>query len=91
MNDFPEVENEPPTTPVAQAGQTMMSSRRRPAKVSTISWQDLLARRDVSSYSSFDVSPDGERFVMQETLPESQARITIVENWYEEFRDREQN
>ena len=41
----------------------------------------------VPSWTPYDVSPDG-RFVMVEEF-ESQAAITVTENWYEEFRDRE--
>ena len=40
----------------------------------------------------YDVSPDGERFVLREPVVEgdSQPAIRVVENWFEEFRDREQ-
>ena len=43
----------------------------------------------VPSRSPYDVSSDG-RFVMVEDV-ESQAVISVTENWYEEFRDREQD
>ena len=40
----------------------------------------------------YDVSADGQRFVMVETLDEHPATvIRVVQNWYEEFRDREQD
>ena len=40
----------------------------------------------------YDVSSDGQRFVMVETLEEPPAPlIRVVENWYEEFRGREQD
>jgi hypothetical protein len=54
-------------------------------------WPAIADVANVSSYSRFDVSADGERFVVQEPLPESQARLTIVQNWYEEFRNRERD
>ena len=40
---------------------------------------------------NYDVSPDG-RFVMTEpadTENQEQPKIRVVQNWYEEFRDRE--
>ena len=40
----------------------------------------------------YDVSPDGRRFLVRGAVPESGAasmpKIRIVQNWYEEFRDR---
>ena len=40
----------------------------------------------------YDVSPDGQRFVMIESAGErSRPVIRVVQNWYEEFRDREQD
>ena len=39
----------------------------------------------------YDVSPDGQRFVMIEPVGRSRPVIRIVQNWYEEFRDREQD
>ncbi len=37
-----------------------------------------------------DVAPDGQRFVMVETLEDPPPPlIRVVQNWYEEFRDRE--
>lgn len=38
---------------------------------------------------TYDVSADGKRFVLAETLGEPVIRV--VENWYEEFRNREQD
>ena len=41
----------------------------------------------------YDVSADGQRFVMIETLeaePGKKPSIHIVENWFEEFRQRQQ-
>ena len=42
----------------------------------------------------FDVSADGRRFVVVETLDQEESAkpaIHFVQNWYEEFRDREQD
>ena len=36
----------------------------------------------------YDVTPDGQRFVVVETLGDAGQAIHVVENWYEEFRDR---
>jgi Tol biopolymer transport system component len=43
----------------------------------------------------YDVSPDGRRFLLSEpvaddTAEASEPSIHVVQNWYEEFRDREQ-
>ena len=37
----------------------------------------------------YDVSPDGKRFVTLEIVEPASNEILIVQNWYEEFRDRE--
>ena len=39
----------------------------------------------------YDVTPDGQRFVVVEMLGDADAgqAIHVVENWYEEFRSRE--
>ena len=41
----------------------------------------------------YDVAPDGQRFVVVETLGDADAAqaIHVVENWFEEFRNREQD
>ncbi len=41
----------------------------------------------------YDVTPDGQRFVVVETLGDAGAgqAIHVVQNWYEEFRNREQD
>jgi Tol biopolymer transport system component len=42
--------------------------------------------------SGYDVSPDGQRFVFSERVGEApQPAIRVVQNWFEEFRDRQQN
>ena len=42
---------------------------------------------------NYDVTPDGERFVLVEPVEDEalEPRIRIVQNWYAEFRDREQD
>ena len=50
-----------------------------------LTWQDR-------TMPQYDVSPDGQRFVMIESVGErSRPVIRVVQNWYEEFRDREQD
>ncbi len=42
--------------------------------------------------SGYDVSPDGQQFIIAQPVGEApQPSIRVVQNWYEEFRDREQN
>ena len=46
-----------------------------------------------SGGAGYDVRADGQRFVVAETVESEEKeppRIHIVQNWYEEFRDREQ-
>ena len=46
---------------------------------------------DVSSFRSYSVSRDGRSLAVQRVTPEGDERkylIVVVENWYEEFRDR---
>jgi hypothetical protein len=43
---------------------------------------------NISAYPRYDVSADGERFVVFQSLPDNQPKIRIVQNWFEEFRDR---
>jgi Tol biopolymer transport system component len=43
------------------------------------------------SWAQYDVSADGQRFLTSTPAEEEETgRIYIVENWYEEFRDRQQ-
>ncbi len=43
-----------------------------------------------SFYSDYDVSPDGRRFLIAERVGGvAEPQIRVVQNWYEEFRDRE--
>jgi len=51
--------------------------------------------RSFSRHAQYDVSPDGERFLtvapaFDGDQKEPTDSIRIVENWYEEFRDRQQ-
>ena len=46
----------------------------------------------ISNYLSYDVSADGDRFVLVETIENEEAKapsIHVVENWFSEFRDRQ--
>ena len=57
--------------------------------------QQLFESSDLRSGGSptYDVSADGQRFVMVALIEEegfAPPKIRIVQNWYEEFRDREQ-
>ncbi|MCZ6515522.1 MAG: hypothetical protein O6850_06630 [Acidobacteria bacterium] len=39
---------------------------------------------------SYDVSADG-RLVLVDTVESEEAKIAVVQNWFAEFRDREQD
>jgi hypothetical protein len=39
--------------------------------------------------AEYDVTADGQRFVVPEPVGESSSPIRVVLNWYEEFRVRE--
>ena len=46
----------------------------------------------ISFYSHYDVSADGKRFLIAEPVGEAvEPQIRVVQNWYEEFRDRKQD
>ena len=51
--------------------------------------------RDGFNYAPYDVSADGQRFILAEPVGESaeapEPSIRVVENWFEEFRGRQQN
>ena len=55
--------------------------------------EDAFARRGSSTMGraySYDVSADGQRFVLVEPLEDaSTPSIHVVQNWFAEFRDRE--
>ena len=46
----------------------------------------------IANYSFYDVSADGQRFVVVQNVGEAgeapQATITVVQNWYAEFKDQ---
>ena len=47
---------------------------------------------DLRGRYRYDVSPDGQRFLFSERPEETrELAIQVVENWYEEFRDRQQD
>ncbi len=78
------------------AGQTLMAaSVTESGAISIGTPDDLFAERTISSTGTqpaFDVTEDGERFVLVETFrPNDDAPqvVHIVENWFEEFRERE--
>ncbi len=44
------------------------------------------------SYPIYDVSADGRRFVVAEPVgPPPEPSIQVVQNWFTEFKDREQD
>ncbi len=47
------------------------------------------------NYAPYDVSADGQRFILAEPVAEGadgpEPSIRVVMNWFEEFRDRQQN
>lgn len=43
----------------------------------------ILADRYVAGARTYDVSPDGQRFLM---ILDAGAEIVVVENWFEELR-----
>ena len=54
---------------------------------------DLLPESPSYAWPLYDASADGQRFLMVTPVADGTAvppKIRIVENWYEEFRDREQ-
>lgn len=59
--------------------------------------RDFRFVNDIGADIGYDVSPDGRRFLViealadQETSETRKARtsIHVVQNWYEEFRDRQ--
>ena len=51
-----------------------------------------LGRSPTYSFSTYDVWPDGERFVLAEAVEPTgesvaQSQIHIVENWFSQFQD----
>ena len=53
---------------------------------------DRLAFLPPVAWLNYDVAPDGQRFILLEAeAGESDVKLRVVQNWYEEFRDREQD
>ena len=48
-------------------------------------------RSSVTGHAMYDVSVDGSRFVIPERVGAETFTVRVVQNWYEEFRDREQD
>ena len=52
--------------------------------------------RRVLDYPNYDVSLDGQRFILAEPVgydatEDPQATIRVVQNWFTEFKDRQQD
>ena len=47
--------------------------------------------RGATSYAPYDISADGQRFILAERVGAGGPSIRVVMNWFEEFRDREQD
>ena len=46
-------------------------------------------RYDASDSANYDVSPNGQKFVMIETDPQGSGRgLEVVQNWFEELKER---
>ena len=74
-------------------GETLVTAAVSTKPAFTIGATTPLFQHPSFGRPGYDVSSDGRRFVVAETLePEGEEppRIHIVQNWYEEFRDREQ-
>ena len=76
-------------------GETLMAA---PVSTNNGNFSAATARPLFEAEGAFDcrghrynVSSDRQRFVIVETLRETRSSIRVVQNWYEEFRDREQD
>ena len=51
--------------------------------------------REAVNYAPYDISADGQRFILAERMGEGadapEPSIRVVQNWFAEFRDREQD
>jgi eukaryotic-like serine/threonine-protein kinase len=49
--------------------------------------------RDIDAFQGrslrYDIAPDGQRFLVVETIEEPKPAIRVVQNWWVEFRDRQ--
>jgi len=77
-------------------GSSLMAVRVATAPTLTISVAEKLFSDDHLIYGSridqlnYDVTPDGQRFILRETGEGSSGvKIRVVQNWHEEFRGRE--
>ncbi len=73
-------------------GDQLISARLAEEQQLTVVSTEKLFRHSFELTHSYEVSSDGQRFVVMEALnsPENLNRaIHVVQNWYEEFRDRE--
>jgi len=74
-------------TPVSTSPSLTVGSPEALFSAPGLAWQG-------NNFLGYDVTPEGDKFVLKETVEtdtESQPVIRVVENWYEEFRDREQD
>jgi hypothetical protein len=78
-------------------GETLMAVSVSTGKGFTVGqpqvlFEDLNLRGEVAT--KYDVSADGQRFVttapVEDDTEAAPTSIRIVQNWHEEFRDREQ-
>jgi len=72
-------------TPVTTSPSLTVGSPEALFSAPGLAWQG-------SNFLGYDVTADGEKFVLRETVEsdtESRPAIRVVENWYEEFRDRD--
>jgi len=69
------------TKPTLVLGQPQKLFSRRP----------VAADRGEGSYDSYDVSADGQRFVMLQTDEQqtTSQKLTIIQNWFAEFKDKQ--
>jgi len=42
----------------------------------------------LASDSNYDISPDGQRIILPESVGTQQPMINVVQNWFAEFRGR---
>ena len=74
-------------TPISTSPSLTVGSPKALFSAQGLAWQG-------NNFLGYDVTPEGDKFVLRETVEatsESQPVIRVVENWYEEFRDREQD
>jgi Tol biopolymer transport system component len=64
-------------------GQLMSAPVRSQPGFSVGEGKTVLAARYVAGAGTYDVSPDGQRFLM---IKDAGAQIVVVENWFEELR-----